>query len=195
MWLVGLGVALADPAPSRAFGGLTLGESAPAAIDGWLADHGLDCPAAPSPRRTTHQHRCADVGPLDGGLPVQALLLARLDDGPLHHVSTDRSTDDPQAATAEYQAAVARWTQRLGAPAVAEPVGRLDSAMLRYRTAWTFDDLLVELTLSRFSGTAYTVAERLDVPGAEARAATRPGSTNPHGETPKPRRNPHITPE
>jgi hypothetical protein len=192
VWM--LAIALADPSPTVDWQGLTLGQSPAAAIDAWIAARGLTCPAAPSPRRTTQQHRCAGAGPLEGQLPVDRLLLARLDDGPLHHVSTSRETPDAAAAKAEYEAAVARLSSRYGQPQVANAVGRMDAPMIRYRTAWSFDDLAVELSLTRFSGVNYVVSERYDVPGAEGRADTRPGSTNPHGDAPAPRRNPHISP-
>ncbi len=180
--------AFAEPAPDRAWNGLVLGESDAATVVAWLADRGLACPAEPSPRRTTTHHRCRDGG--------GKLLLARLDDGPLHHTSTDVRIADPEEARARYESAVARLTERFGPPQRLGPLGATDGVNLRYTTAWAFDDLTVRVSLLRFNGGDLTVSERWDVPGAEARAEARPGTTNPHGGgAPAPRRNPHLNPE
>ena len=187
-------LASAADAPHRDWMGLELGASSADVVANWLTDHQLDCPATPSPRRTTTQYHCvADTDTADG-LAGQRLLLARLDDGPLHHVSTIQDSADPEVAHAAYDNALAELTARYGTPTMAQPIQRMDAPMLRYRSAWSFDDLRVELSLTRFGGGPYQVHTRLDVPGAEDAAIARPGTTNPHGEAPKARQNPHITP-
>jgi hypothetical protein len=162
--------------------GLELGKTDVDGLADWLDQQGLHCPAVPSPRRRTVQYRCLNIV---GGSWLQRpssplrvdLLLARTDDGPLHHVSTVRKTVTPEAAIADYLATVRALTERLGSPALTDnsppTVAAFAAKLTRFSTMWALPDLTVDVTLSRLSGRAISVRERWDMPGVEAAVGAR----------------------
>ncbi|MEQ1506155.1 MAG: hypothetical protein ABMB14_28240 [Myxococcota bacterium] len=199
-WIAALAAAAtSSPAPTHDWHGLALGATDATGIDGWATAHGWTCATAPSPRRTTVHHDCDHPDP--SAIGEQALrgrldqvLLARLDDGPLHHVSTDRVFAVPADASATYAAALARLTATFGPPVrtMAAPA-TFDGPLIRATTTWTFSDLTVDLTVMRVGTGPIHLSERWDVPGVEARAITRPGTAAIHGGgTPTPAKNPHL---
>lgn len=192
-----LAVAAAGAA-DRHWSGLELGESDAPALDAWVAARGLDCQTLPSPRRLTTHLRCEHPDPATFGAPdgpgtLDLLLLVRTDDGPLHHVSTERSVSTTEAAGA-YDAAVARWTAVYGPPTRATPApARYDAPLVRAATEWLGPELEVRVSLLR-NGNAgpVRVTERWDVPGVEAAVPVRPGSVPVHGPGSPSARNPHL---
>jgi hypothetical protein len=196
-----------EPAPMRTVWGLSLGSTDATAIGAWVEAPEASCERLSSPRRLTEQQRCtlnelpglmADRSA--GGAPT-ALLLARPESGPLHHVSTIRRHGRSAVALADYRAASAAITEVLGAPdpaAAADPtVEGLATKHVRFVRHWRFSDLQVELSLSKLGTSAVVVRERWDVPGVEAGVPPRPGSVghsaggtqgphSPHGIVPVP---------
>lgn len=175
--------AVAAPAPTRAPLGLQLGGATDADVAAWMDARGIEgCAQVASPRRTTVRWECgaqpASVLPERqvGAGTVDAVVLARLDDGPVHHLSTAREHAAVDEARVDYESSVSRLTALLGSPTsrVAAPS---DAAFTRpvahASTRWTFDDLVVELTVVKAAGRAVTVSERWDVPGVSARATAR----------------------
>jgi len=179
------------PALQRELWGLSLGTTDSAALDGWIAAHGLECEAMTAPRRMTQQYRCAleslpDV--VTDRAPAQTptlLLLARPDEGALHHVSTLRRHSVPEEAVADFAAATAAITAAVGkeSRSAEQPpsVAGLSGTHARFVSRWDFLDLQVELSLSKMGGQQVIVRERWDVPGVEAGVPPRPGSTG-HAE-------------
>lgn len=179
--------------------GLTLGQSEGADIAAWIEARGLRCEVGPALARASHQARCRDD--LQPSLlpdrrisgQVRSLLLSRPDDGPLHHVSTLRRYSIPRHAVADYDAAVAALEARFGPPDAPAPVtdpDRLTGALARWATEWTRTDLRVRVSIMKGAGDHISVTETWEVPGVEARIASRPGVSG-HGAG-APARNPHI---
>lgn len=192
-------------APVRTLWGLGLGATDEAGLGAWVESRSIDCEALTSPRRMTRQLRCtlADLPPeMATRRPGEAqtlLILARPDEGPLHHVSTLRHHPEPEAAIADFSAASEQITVRLGAAtrtsSAAPTQANLSGAHARFVSTWSFSDLEVELSLSKMGGQALVVRERWDVPGVEAGVVPRPGSVghsagssvaphSPHGIVP-----------
>jgi hypothetical protein len=195
MWVWAAGWALAA---DRTWNGLELGATDAAGIDAWAAGRGLACETVPSPRRTTTHIRCDAPSPAAIAAPagpgsLQRLLLVRTDDGPLHHVSTERAVDTGAAAAA-YDAAVARWTAVYGPPTRSAPAPtRFDSPLVRSATEWVADDLVVRVSLLRNGGVGpVRITERWDIPGVEEQVPTRPGSVPVHGPGSPSAKNPHL---
>lgn len=185
-------------APARALWGLELGSTGKAGLSTWVEAQGIDCEALTAPRRQTEQLRCTlDALPVAmtdrrPGEAQSLLLLARPDEGPLHHISTLRRHLSPAEALQDFSAAGAAVSAQLGPPTRADPrppvAADLSSAQVRFSSTWSFSDLLVELSLSRMGGEELVLRERWDVPGVEAGVAPRPGSS---GHAPAGRVAPH----
>lgn len=179
------------PAPQREIWGLSLGTTDGPDLLNWITTYGLECEAMTAPRRMTQQQRCAlktlpEV--ISGRAPAQTstlLLLARPDEGALHHVSTLRRHSLAEEAVADFAAASTAISAALGQPSRsaerAPSVGDLSGAHARFVSRWDFSDLEVELSLSKVGGQQMIVRERWDVPGVEAGVPPRPGSTG-HAE-------------
>lgn len=176
-------------APLRDVWGLSLGRSGHDELSTWLTNRGLHCGATPSPRRKTVHYRCGDVpGALllnrVVGKTVSTLILARPDDGPLHHVSTLRRYAEPQPAIADYTSTRDTLRARLGPPADQDAtppsVAAFDAKATRFLMRWLFSDLEVELSLYRLAGPDIVVRERWDVPGVESGVEAR-GRGSVHG--------------
>lgn len=189
--------AVAGTAPGRGWNGLELGATDVSALEAWVAERGLTCETAPSPRRMTIHLRCPSPSAAAVGstapVPPEALLVVRRDDGPVHHVSVDHLLDT-SIASAAYTAAVERWTKIYGPPTktLAAP-SRWDSPLVRASTDWTFPDLQVRVTVLRNGGQGPArLTERWDVPGVEAGVPERPGSVPAHGASSPSARNPHL---
>jgi hypothetical protein len=172
------------PAPAREVWGLTLGGSDHAAVISWLEARQVPCRGVPAPRRKTVHYRCNEVPgalfaerTLDEGVSV--LLLARPDDGPLHHISALRRYATPLPAIADYTTAVAALRAGLGVPSDADAdaprPAAFDAKAVRFSTRWLFSDLEVEIGLYRLAGPDIVVRERWDVPGVEAGVGARGG--------------------
>jgi hypothetical protein len=179
------------PAPSKDFLGLTLGGTQDAEITAWLATHNLNCPASPSPRRTTQRYECKTdlpVALLPGRIiqgKLTSLLLVRGDSTPLSHASAGRQYSLPEDAAKDYESTVATISASLGEPykkTVIDPE-KLKSPLLHYSTTWKFTDLDVSVTLLKAGGNFYSMEERWDVPGVEMEQQARPSKNphNPHG--------------
>ena len=190
-------------APSKAHLGLTLGATTAAEVTSWLAERQLTCPERPSPRRATTQVECKGDLPLSL-LPDRTvkgklydLLIVRLDDGPVHHVSTTRRYSIPDDAGVDYTATVATLTAAFGPPTKSQPFDRekVSRALARFGTEWRFSDLVISVSALKAAGDYVSVNERWDVPGVEASAEARAG-TSGHGFTgptaPTPAKNPHV---
>ncbi len=172
----------------------------------WLAERALNCPERLSPRRTTTQVECKGDLPLSL-LPDRVvkgklydLLVVRLDDGPVHHVSTTRRYSVPEDAGADYTATVATLTATFGPPTKTQPFDRekVNRALARFGTEWRFSDLVISVSALKAAGDFVSVNERWDVPGVEAGAEARAG-TSGHAFTgpsaPTPAKNPHVMEE
>lgn len=196
----------APAAPSRAHLGLTLGATTAEEVKAWLAERALTCPERPSPRRATTQVECKGELPLSL-LPDRTvkgklydLLIVRLDDGPVHHVSTTRRYSNPDDAATDYAATVATLTATFGPPTKAQPFDRerVNRALARFGTEWRFSDLTISVSALKAAGDFVSVNERWDVPGVEAQVAAREGTTG-HGFTgpaaATPAKNPHVLDE
>jgi hypothetical protein len=184
-------------APTRSWHDLALGVADGPTARGWAADLGLDCVEEPSPRRTTVHLSCqrplsAAIGEEQRPGRLDRLLVARLDDGPVHHVSTERSFEAWTRASPTYLAARDALSARLGPPIDSDPApATFEGRLVHASTRWRFSDLQVDLTVSRFGDGAIRLSERWDLPGAEASAEARPGSVAAHG-SPSAARNPHL---
>jgi hypothetical protein len=187
-----------EASPTRSWHEVVLGGTDGPAAQAWAAARDLDCVEKPSPRRTTVHLACerpapAAIGEGERAGRLERILVARLDDGPVHHVSTERSFESPAQAAATYDEARKALVARLGAPErTAEAPSSFDVALVHATTRWRFADLQVDLTVSRFGEGPIRLSERWDLPGAEDRAATRPGSAAAHGAPPAAARNPHL---
>lgn len=189
------------PAPTREVFGIGLGEAGDAEITAWLGARGLSCPASPAPRRTTVRYACADALPATA-LPervikgkLDQISLTRSDAGPLHDLSFRALYSVPADAAADYNARVAELSALLGPPerssvAPAEPDPT--KPMLWYSSTWRFADLDVSVSLLRAGGPSYGLNERWQLPGVEASAAERPGSSPIHGAGAPKSTNPHA---
>jgi hypothetical protein len=91
---------------------------------------------------------------------------------PLRHVSYQRTSKDPAPALADYQDAVAYYTGVFGPPTrtpareLPEPDagGAVEIPVAtNFETEWAFSDLLIKVSLLRYSG-LITVGERVEVP-------------------------------
>jgi hypothetical protein len=114
-------------APTLTVYGLQIGKSPAADMEAWLTAHGLTCPPAPSPRRTTTRYVCT------GDIPVTVLpdrvvkgkidqvLLVRGDNGPLRHFSSSRKYSLPTDAVADYSSALTALTSTFGIPTIVAP--------------------------------------------------------------------------
>jgi hypothetical protein len=192
------------PAPTRARYGLTLGESAHDAIQGWLHRHGLPCSGYPSPTRATFQYRCTGDLPeavLDDrpGVTWTELLIVRAENAPAHYVATHRSYPTPDAAVADYHATLDALSATFGAPArddrVADPTRLPAARIVRAVGEWRFRDLEVTATLLRTTTTVYTVMETWQIPGVEAAIPlhARTGSLSGAPGKRPPAWNPHVS--
>lgn len=188
------------PAPSLDRYGLLLNSARDADIRAWLDARGLDCKSGPALARTTYQYRCQGELPLTL-LPdriirghLAELLLARLDDGPLHHFSTLRKYSIPVDAAEDYDRALERLSAELGPPARSTTLDdpeRLRGKAARFASTWRFSDLEVSLSVLKAAGDFVSVNEVWRVPGAEALAGSRGGGA--HGAGGKPAGwNPHV---
>jgi hypothetical protein len=199
-------VAPLPAAPNRAHLGLSLGATTADEVKAWLAERKLTCPERQSPRRTTTQVECKGELPLSL-LPDRTvkgklydLLIVRLDDGPVHHVSTTRRYSVPEDAGVDYTATVATLTAAFGPPTKAQPFDRekVNRALARFGTEWRFSDLVISVSALKAAGDFVSVNERWDVPGVEASAEAREG-TSGHSFTgptaPTPAKNPHVLDE
>ncbi|MEY3214535.1 MAG: hypothetical protein RIT28_5016 [Pseudomonadota bacterium] len=193
-------------APSKTHLGLTLGATTADEVKAWLVERSLTCPERPSPRRATTQVECKGDLPLEL-LPERTvkgklydLLIVRLDDGPVHHVSTTRRYSIPEDAGVDYAATVATLTAAFGPPTKAQPFDRekVNRALARFGTEWRFADLVISVSALKAAGDFVSVNERWDVPGVEASAEARAGSSG-HSFTgptaPTPAKNPHVIEE
>lgn len=193
-------------APNRAHLGLTLGATTAEEVKAWLAERQLTCPERQSPRRTTTQVECKGELPLSL-LPdrtvkgkLHDLLIVRLDDGPVHHVSTTRRYSIPDDAGKDYTATVATLTAAFGPPTKTQPFDgeKMNRPLARFGTEWRFSDLQISVSALKAAGDFVSVNERWDVPGVEASAEARAGTTG-HGfggpAAPTPAKNPHVLDE
>jgi hypothetical protein len=168
-------VASLPAAPSRAHLGLTLGVSTAEDVKAWLAERALTCPERPSPRRATTQVECKGELPLSL-LPERVvkgklydLLIVRLDEGPVHHVSTTRRYSNPEDAATDYAATVTTLTAAFGPPTKAQPFDRekVNRALARFGTEWRFNDLTISVSALKAAGDFVSVNERWDVPARD----------------------------
>lgn len=187
-------------APTREVWGLEIGASNAEQVDAWLAQRGLSCASAPAPRRTTVHWTCK--GPINLSIfpdrviagQIDELMLARLDEGPLHHLSLERIYSIPEQAADDLSATLAAISSALGPPQRQLPLPadvNWGSPVVHADAQWRFDDLEVRLSLLKVGKSPIRVSERWSEPGAEARAEARPGSAPMHEEPPKRGRNPH----
>ncbi len=168
-------------APTREVWGLSLGLMGAKEVESWLAERNVRCKGRPAPRRATVHHRCSDVSGgllLDRTVPdAVGLLLARPDDGPLHHVSALRRYGQPSEAVTDYQRTLISLTARLGQPHQTDTTpptaAAFASERVYFSSKWTFADLEVGVVLSRLTGPKIVVRERWDVPGVEATVGAR----------------------
>lgn len=192
----------APKAPTRTVQGLALGEADDAAIAAWVAERGLECPEVASPRRTTRQRRCQGTyAPSllpDRGASgaLTEILIARLDDGPAHHLSTIRKYSLPADVAADYHAAVDAITAQLGPPTQTRRVDDLsafDSPLARFATRWQFSDLRVDVSILKAAGSYISLNEVWVIPGVEEQAQARGGGSL-HGDLKpaSPANNPHV---
>jgi hypothetical protein len=124
-------------------------------------------------------------------------LIVRLDNGPVHHVSTTRRYSIPEDAGADYAATVATLTAVFGPPTKTQAFDRekVNRPLARFGTEWRFSDLEISVSALKAAGDFVSVNERWDVPGVEANAEAREGTTG-HGfggpAAPTPAKNPHV---
>jgi len=178
-------------APTLTVYGLQIGKSPAADMEAWLTAHGLTCPPAPSPRRTTTRYVCT------GDIPVTVLpdrvvkgkidqvLLVRGDNGPLRHFSSSRKYSLPTDAVADYSSALTALTSTFGIPTIVAPapdLAKLDDKVVRYATAWLYSDLEVRLTLLKVSTSYISVSETWDQPGVSEDDETRAMPPGAHGD-------------
>lgn len=192
--------AVSAPAPTKSVWGLELGVAAEDAVNAWIAARDLSCAYGPAQRRTTMHWTCK--GPVDPAkIPerkivgaIDELLFARLDAGPLHHVSLERVYSLPAQAMDDFSATIAEITQLLGA-AERESIPSADtnwsSPMVHGSASWRFADLEVRVMVLKGGGSTIRVGERWFIPGAEDAAVARPGSAPMHGGAVDQGGNPH----
>ena len=193
-------------APTKAHLGLTLGATTAEEVKVWLAERALTCPERQSPRRTTTQVECKGELPLSL-LPDRTvkgklydLLIVRLDNGPVHHISTTRRYSIPEDAGVDYAATVATLTAAFGPPTKTQPFDRekMNRPLARFGTEWRFSDLEISVSALKAAGDFVSVNERWDVPGVELTAEARAGTSGHSfgGPTaPTPAKNPHVLDE
>ena len=187
-------------APTREVYGLKLGITTGEEVDAWLAERQLQCPGKPAPARTTVHYKC------EGELPLSLvadrkvkgklsqILIARLDNGPVHHYSNSRRYSLPDDVVADYHSAIEAISARLGTPFESkriEDMGRLSQKVAHFATRWRFGDLEVSVVVLKAAGDYIAVNEMWNVPGVERLAAAR-GSGGGHGGGRPAGWNPHV---
>lgn len=192
-------MAAAGPkAPTRAWNGLTLGESGGPEVAAYVQTQGIQCEAGPSLARESFQVRCA--GPLPLGLlpdrviggQLAELLLSRPESGPINTISTLRKYSLPDDAARDYNVAVDALTKTYGAPLRGgehTTPEKFDAKVARVASVWRFADLEIRLTAMRASGGFVGVSEVWLVPGVEEQINSRPGVSGHGGQKAK---NPHA---
>lgn len=169
----------------------------------WAGARGLSCPETPSLRRLTTRAECA--GPLDVALlpdrriagVLESVLIVRVDEGPVHHVSTLRRYSAPEAAQADYHSAITALSAQLGPPVRSQRLDDLtvfSRPLARAVSQWTFDDLQVVLSVLKAAGDSIQVNEVWTLPGVEEQVGQR-GEGSLHGKSRAPAKNPHILPD
>ena len=185
-------------APTRAWNGLTLGESGGPEVAAYVQTQGIQCESGPALARESFQVRCA--GPLPFGLlpdrviggQLAELLLSRPESGPVNTISTLRKYSLPDDAARDYNTAVDALTKTFGAPLRGgEPTTpeKFDAKVARVASVWRFADLEIRLTAMRASGGFVGVSEVWLVPGVEEQINSRPGVSGHGGQKAK---NPHA---
>ena len=168
-------------APDRSIFGLSLDEAFDSDVSDWLSERGLHCPESPSPARTTTHYTCS--GKLDAtALPerrtrgvLSSLLIARPDEGPVHHLSVRHKYSFAEVALEEYRATRDILRDQLGPPSRGDEPEAVDleSPLIRYVTQWRYADLEVTLAVLRVGNSGLTLSEQWMVPGVESLAKSR----------------------
>lgn len=184
---------LGPSAPTRTVFGLELGVSNDEHVQRW--GEGLGCTSAAAFARRTLHTTCADVGdrwPSSGAPRVDVLIARPESASTIHHVSSSHAHAIAVEAVADWRERFAALEDELGPPSLLrEPEERPTlTGRFGWRAVWSWDDLEVELTVSRFttSGPA-RVRERWFVPGVEESLPDR--GVGVHGRGVRSVQNPH----